>query len=168
MLLNDRFWTPITAEENAAVFQAMAASSEDGLDRYLAARELNGDEEAIEIGASENWKRKQAPELERQRTAAEAALLYAKEWIQQLYKENHTKWGYVCLYDAAAQEFDPGKSANLYKTCAPALRDQSERIQSQMLIHFQTVLINSMIEWKNSSGQLSDTMDPQISSAKSG
>ncbi|KAH9211549.1 hypothetical protein DL95DRAFT_510972 [Leptodontidium sp. 2 PMI_412] len=82
MLLNDRFWTPITAEEKHAVFEAMAKTSEDGLDKYLAAREFDSDEAAIEIAAKEFWKRKQAPEQARQRAAAEAALPYAKEWIQ--------------------------------------------------------------------------------------
>ncbi|KAH6718402.1 hypothetical protein BKA61DRAFT_732685 [Leptodontidium sp. MPI-SDFR-AT-0119] len=109
MLLNDRFWTPITAEEKHAVFEAMAKTSEDGLDKYLAAREFDSDEAAIEIAAKEFWKRKQAPEQARQRAAAEAALPYAKEWIQHLYREDNMHWGFVCLYNKAVQQLNPGQ-----------------------------------------------------------
>ncbi|KAH9213103.1 hypothetical protein DL95DRAFT_447254 [Leptodontidium sp. 2 PMI_412] len=107
MLLGDRFWSPVTEEEHDAVFGGMAQTSEDGLDKYFAAREFDPDEAALTIGASEDWKRKQAPEQDRQRAAAEAALPYAKEWIQQLYKSQKSNWGFVVLYDAAAQQLGP-------------------------------------------------------------
>ncbi|KAH7310300.1 hypothetical protein BKA65DRAFT_165403 [Rhexocercosporidium sp. MPI-PUGE-AT-0058] len=112
VVLKNRFWTPKTSKESSRHAKAMcAASAEEALREIMevGASLSSGEDTAFQIGAREFWKRQRATNNEKRSAAAEIALLSAKDWIQHVYREGKSAWGFVCLYDAASQRLDPAR-----------------------------------------------------------
>jgi hypothetical protein len=89
----------------------MAEISPEDLEEFLTGRQLAypNEEDAFQFGAYEFYRRAQAAKDEKLSAAANLALPDAKEWIQYLYRQKRENWGFICLYDAAAQRLDPAR-----------------------------------------------------------
>lgn len=114
VLLQDRFWAHVTDEENSSSDRALRNTSLEGREAYYVAcsRAFLPDEEAaFTTGITEFWKREQAKVDDKLSIKAQLALPSAKEWIQYLYRQENMHWGFVCLYDAAAQLLAPARLA---------------------------------------------------------
>ncbi|PMD63117.1 uncharacterized protein K444DRAFT_474843, partial [Hyaloscypha bicolor E] len=64
-------------------------------------------EVTFKIGSMEGAKRNIEARSQTLRAAANLVLPDAKEWIQHLYQQEKKSWGFICLYDAAVQKFNP-------------------------------------------------------------
>ena len=108
-LLKNRFWTPKTEEELQLSGDALLASSPEGKQEFYDGweREVFYEKDAIRNGIKERSRRRRAVDSQALRAAANLVLPDAKGWIQHLYQEDKTKWGFICLYDAAIQQFEP-------------------------------------------------------------
>lgn len=112
LLLQSRFWTPETNQENSMIFSSMGKTNPEGLKEYFEARApayAPNEEAAFTIGITELARREQAKQNQTLRAAAAVLLPDAREWIQDLYRQDNQCWGFVCLYDAAAQQVDPAR-----------------------------------------------------------
>ena len=113
LLLKDRFWGPApeTSTKQSLDFRVVAASTE-AFDELVAAREpayTPNEDAAFVIGRQEFYRRLIAANEENLRATAERALPYAKEWIECIYRQEKMHWGFICLYDAAAQQLPPAR-----------------------------------------------------------
>ncbi|KAF7874795.1 hypothetical protein EAF04_001969 [Stromatinia cepivora] len=109
LVLKNRFWTPPTREENSRTTDGFMDLSEEAGDEFFdveAPAYLPNEEEAFNIGIQEFWGREKAVRNDQRNSAVSAALPFAPEWIGQLYREGKQQWGYICLYDAAAQKIN--------------------------------------------------------------
>lgn len=108
-LLQHRFWTKRTIEENQILLDSIRKSSPEGQQEFFSAMEgeLAYEWPAVQIGGMECSKRQIAADNQSRRAAANLVLPDAKEWIQHLYHQDSTHWGFICLYDAAVQQFSP-------------------------------------------------------------
>lgn len=106
-LLKNRFWSPPTAEETARSYTSLGVQAMEGL---LAARQaayLPGEQEGLSSALKEHNRRaiamREAPRL----AEARQVMPYVQNWTRQIYEREKEKWGYVCLYDGAAQAQEP-------------------------------------------------------------
>jgi hypothetical protein len=108
-ILQHRFWTERTTEENQIFLNSIMKSSPEGQLEFLGGFDgpLAYEWPAIQNGGMESAKRQLAADKQSQRAAANLVLPDAKEWIQHLYHQDKTHWGFICLYDAAVQQFSP-------------------------------------------------------------
>jgi len=81
-----RFWTARSAKEISDLLRAMTNTSEGGIKDFYAARQLCTEQVAFDIGVRERRIRSQARVANAEEIAAQAALPFAKPWIQQLYQ----------------------------------------------------------------------------------
>jgi hypothetical protein len=122
-LLANRFWGPGPPDESTRIFSTR--SKPGTLNQFEADRRaayLSNEKEALSAAVRESFGR---PRREREReklAAAEAAIPYAKDWIQQIYKNGRASWGFVCLYDSVAQTLDPEYLEDFACTLEPMLR----------------------------------------------
>ena len=109
VILMNRFWTPRTTEENHILLNAVMKSSPEGQQEFFSGfdGEAAYEKVAFQIGGMEVGKRRLAANRQTLRAAANLVLPDAKEWIQHLYQQDKTNWGFICLYDAAVQQFNP-------------------------------------------------------------
>lgn len=108
-LLQHGFWTKRTTNENQIFLDSIMKSSPEGQQEFLGGLDgpLAYERPAIKIAGMESVRRKRAADKQSQRDAANLVLPDAKEWIQHLYQQDKTNWGFICLYDAAIQQFSP-------------------------------------------------------------
>jgi hypothetical protein len=109
VILMNRFWTPRTIQENHILLNAVMNSSPEGQQEFFGGfdGEAAYEKVAFQIGGMEVGKRRLAANRQTLRAAANLVLPDAKEWIQHLYQQDKTNWGFICLYDAAVQQFNP-------------------------------------------------------------
>ena len=126
ILLRDRFWTPITDEENALLFEVLRRTSDEAQKEFYQSRELDhalNENVAFNKGRFEYASRIIAAQDEEVQDAANLALSDAPEWIQFLYRQGKPRWGYVCLWDAASQRLDPQRLEEFKNNLLYALED---------------------------------------------
>lgn len=124
-LLKDRFWTPHTGEEIGRNFNTLLKVGESGLSELFIPRRPAyhpGEDEAFRIGGREFHLRIQAVYDSKLRETARPLFSNAKEWIQHLYGQKVVQWGFVCLYDAAIQKYDPEQLDDFAVTIEGSLR----------------------------------------------
>lgn len=107
-ILSDRFWTPRTITETHILMDAFRKSGPEGQQEFLDGWEGEASYEVtFKIGSMEGAKRNIEARSQTLRAAANLVLPDAKEWIQHLYQQEKKSWGFICLYDAAVQKFNP-------------------------------------------------------------
>lgn len=80
-------------------------------------------------------------EDEKQAVAANTALPHAQEWIRHLYRQKNTHWGFVCLYDAAAQQLEPARLELFECRMHPVLQHALQYNGSKDIIDKQWMLL---------------------------
>lgn len=106
MLSKERFWTTPTTEENNKSWNPLIKAGEKALGESFVARQpayFSEEQEASCISLTKYHKGAAAIRNNKQHKAAKLALPYAEEWIRYLHEQGTRNWGFVCLYDAAAQ-----------------------------------------------------------------
>ena len=110
-ILKNRFWTPRTREESKAYLKGKKELSKEARKEVIEVRERLAPLKAAAFSnaAREFESRDRATSNVKKATAANRSLPFAKEWIQGLYERGQPAWGYICLYDAAAQRLNPAR-----------------------------------------------------------
>ncbi|KAH7372122.1 hypothetical protein BKA64DRAFT_750934 [Cadophora sp. MPI-SDFR-AT-0126] len=108
-ILDNRFWTARTTKERSDMVKALANTSDEGIEKFYDAHSLGRGQVAFAIGAREHWKRARVAEDNLLEVAAQAALPYAKQWIQQIFYSKKPHWGFIYLYNISVQQLGDEK-----------------------------------------------------------
>lgn len=110
-VLRNRFWTPRTRDESKAYLNGKKEISLEARKEVIEVHERLAPLEAAAFSnaAREFESRDRAASNTKKATTANGLLPFAKKWIQGLYERGLPSWGYICLYDAAAQRLDPAR-----------------------------------------------------------
>ncbi|KAL2059908.1 hypothetical protein VTL71DRAFT_10063 [Oculimacula yallundae] len=125
IVLMDRFWTPISPNENQLLLVSMSNTSDENQAEFYRIRGLPhtlNEEAAFNIAGLEYSGRKSRVRAKKVQYAADVALLDAPEWIRLLYREGKRRWGFVCLWDPGFREMDPELFDDLRETLETVLQ----------------------------------------------